>query len=161
MFDLLSNPNDTASRTGTRVARGLTLLVSALAQIVSARVHDDSPTQHALGTDQLDLLVRDGALGIALAVCLEVAEVADVAFAVRGGAVGLGERVDWEERKAVLAGRPVANGKGGWEAGMLAVRSSACAAIGVVTELVDVHAALGGGIVARDVVRDGGWGGLG
>lgn len=41
------------------------------------------------------------------------------------------------------------------------MRSSACAAIGVVTELVDVHAALGRGIMARDVVGDGCWGGLG
>ncbi len=41
------------------------------------------------------------------------------------------------------------------------MRSGAGAAIGVVAELVDVHAALGGGIVARDVVGDGGWGGLG
>lgn len=163
MLDLLSNTDDTASRTATRVARGLTLLVSALAQIVRASVHDDSPTQHALGTDQLDLLVRDGALRVALAVRLEVAEVADVAFAVRGGAVGLRERVDWVAEKAVSAGRRlrIESSMGGGEGGVLTVRSSACAAIGVVTELVDVHAALGRGIVARDVVRDGCRGGLG
>ena len=41
------------------------------------------------------------------------------------------------------------------------MRSGARAAVGVVTELVDVHAALGGGIVARDVVGDGCWGGFG
>lgn len=41
------------------------------------------------------------------------------------------------------------------------MRSSASATIGVVTELVDVHAALGRGIVAADVVRDGCWGGFG
>lgn len=45
--------------------------------------------------------------------------------------------------------------------GILTVRPSAGATIGVVTELVDVHAALGGGIVAADVVGDGCWGGLG
>lgn len=44
---------------------------------------------------------------------------------------------------------------------MITVRSSACAAIGVVTELVDVHAALGRGIIAADVVGYGCWGGLG
>ena len=33
--------------------------------------------------------------------------------------------------------------------------------VGVVTELMDVHATLGIGVVARDVVGDGCWGGLG
>ena len=39
--------------------------------------------------------------------------------------------------------------------------TGARAAIRVVAELVDVHAALGGGVVAFDVVGDGGRGGLG
>lgn len=132
---LLRNANDTASGTGTRVARSLTLLVSALAQVIRAGMHDDRPAQDALRSDQLDQLVRDGPLGVALAVGFEVAEVADVAFAVGGGAVGFGERVE--------------------------VGSSACAAVGVVTELVDVHAALGRGVVAADVVGDGCRGGFG
>ena len=38
------------------------------------------------------------------------------------------------------------------------VRPSAGAAVAVVTELVDVHATLGGGVVPGDVVGDGGWG---
>lgn len=102
---LLSDTNHTASRTTARIARNLTLLVTALAQIIRASVHDDGPAEHALGPDQLDLLVRDGALCVALAVRLEVAEIADVAFAVGGGAVGFGEGVDWEERRRdVLAG---------------------------------------------------------
>lgn len=105
MLNLLSNANDTASRTTAGIARSLTLLVSALAQIISASVHDDRPAQHALGPDQLDLLVRDGALGVPLAVGFEVAEVADVAFAVGGGAVGLGEGVDCEKRGFVLERR--------------------------------------------------------
>ena len=92
---LLSNANDTASGTSTRIARRLALLVSALAEIIRAAVDNDGPTEHALGANQLNLLVGDGALGVALGVRLEVAEVADVAFAVRGGAVGFGERVDW------------------------------------------------------------------
>lgn len=41
------------------------------------------------------------------------------------------------------------------------MRTGAGAAVGVVAELVDVHAALGRGVVARDVVGDGCWGGLG
>jgi hypothetical protein len=41
------------------------------------------------------------------------------------------------------------------------VRAGAGAAVGVVTESVDVHAALGVGIVARDVPGDLGVGGLG
>ena len=45
--------------------------------------------------------------------------------------------------------------------GILTVRSGAGAAVGVVTELVDVHAALGGGVVAAEVVGDGRWGGFG
>ena len=104
---LLSNTDDAASRTTARVARRLALLVSAFAQVVGARVHDDGPPEDALGADQLDLLVRDGALGVALGVRLEVTEVADVAFCVGGGAVGLAEGVDCgrkEKRKIVLAG---------------------------------------------------------
>jgi len=60
-------------------------------------VHDDGAAQHALGADQLDELVRDGAFGVALGVGLEVAQVADVALAVGGGAVGLVVGVDWWE----------------------------------------------------------------
>jgi hypothetical protein len=41
------------------------------------------------------------------------------------------------------------------------VRARAGAAVGVVTELVDVEATLSVGIVARDVVGDGGGAGLG
>lgn len=41
------------------------------------------------------------------------------------------------------------------------MRTSAGAAVGVVTKGVDVHATLGVGIVARDVPGDGGLGALG
>lgn len=99
MLDLLSNANDTTSRTTARVARSLTLLVSALTQVIGASMHDNGPTQHALRPDQLDVLVRDGALGVALAVGFEVAEVANVAFAVGGGAVRFGEGVDCRKRR--------------------------------------------------------------
>lgn len=40
------------------------------------------------------------------------------------------------------------------------MRASRRAAIGVVTELVDVHATLGVGVIAMDLVGDGGWGGV-
>lgn len=40
------------------------------------------------------------------------------------------------------------------------MRSGRGASVGVVAELVDVHSTLGVGIVAADVVGDGGWGRL-
>jgi hypothetical protein len=43
----------------------------------------------------------------------------------------------------------------------LTVRTSGCATVGVVTELVDVDATLSVGVVASDIPCDGGWGGLG
>jgi hypothetical protein len=87
---LLGDTDNTASRTGARVASLLALLVLALTE--------DGAAQHALRADQLDELVRDAALGVALGVGLEVAQVADVALAVGGGAVGLVVGVDcgWE-----------------------------------------------------------------
>ena len=63
--------------------------MAALAQVVSAGVHNNSAAEHALRADQLDELVGDGALSVALAVRLEVAQVADVALIVGRGAVGL------------------------------------------------------------------------
>ena len=96
--NLLGDTNDTASGTSASVASLLALLVLALAEVVSAGVDDDGAAEDALGADQLDVLVRDGALGVALGVGLEVAQVADVALAVGGGAVGLVVGVDckWE-----------------------------------------------------------------
>merc|ERR1712183_829605 len=134
-INLLGNTNNTASGTGAGVASLLALLVLALAEVVGAGVDDDGAAENALRADQLDELVRDGALGVALGVGLEVAQVADVALAVGGGAVGLVVGVE--------------------------VRTGAGAAVGVVTKGVDVHAALGVGIVAGDVPGDLGVGGLG
>ena len=151
---LLSDPNDAASRTTARVARRLALLVPALAEVVGARVHDDGAAEDALGPDELDLAVRQGPLGVALRVRLEVAEVADVAFCVRGGAVRFAEWVDC----GMVRMRWRKNGRG---ANLLTVRSGARAAVGVVAELVDVHAPVGGGVVAGDVVGDGRRGGFG
>lgn len=154
---LLSNTDDTASGTATSVTGLLALLVTALAEVVGASVHDDSAAEDALGADQLDVLVGHGALGVALGVGLEVAQVADVALAVAGGAVGLVVRVDW-------LGWLVLGGAVEWcgrDMGDLTVRTGAGAAVGVVTEGVDVHATLGVGVVAADVPGDLGLGGLG
>lgn len=56
-------------------------------------------------------------------------------------------------------------GEGGWKdvlwESQLTVRTGAGAAVGVVTEGVDVHATLGVGVVAGDVPGDLGLGGLG
>jgi len=127
--------NDTASRSGARVARLLALLVPAFSEVVGTGVDDDGAPQNAVLADQLDQAVGDAALGVALAVRLEVPEVTDVALAVDGGAV----------RLAV------------W----VVVRTGAGAAVGVVAKLVDVHATLGVGVVPGDVPGDGGGRGLG
>lgn len=73
--------------------------MAALAEVVGAGVHDDGPAEDALGPDQLDEFVGDGSLGVALAVRLEVAEIADVADVVGGGAVLLGVGVDCQGRR--------------------------------------------------------------
>lgn len=70
---LSSNANDPASRSAACIPRGLALLVSSLAQIVSTRMHNDGTAEDALGTDQLDEFVGDRAFRVALAVGLEVA----------------------------------------------------------------------------------------
>lgn len=62
-------------------------------------MNNNSAAKNALRADQLDELVRHAAGGVALGVGLEVAQVADVALAVAGGAVGLVVGVDCAERK--------------------------------------------------------------
>lgn len=91
---LLGDTNDTASRAGASVASLLALLIAALAQVVGAGVDNNGAAKDALGADQLDELVGNGAVGVALGVSLEVAQVADVALAVGGSTVGLVVRVD-------------------------------------------------------------------
>lgn len=56
--------------------------------------------QNALGSDQFDELVRHGGFHAALAVRLEVAQVADVAFLVVGSTMRLVEWVDWLEQES-------------------------------------------------------------
>ena len=89
----------------------------------------------AVGANQLDVAVLDRALGVALAVRLDVAEITNVAGGVRGSAVGLAVGVE--------------------------VRAGRGAAVGVVTKGVDVEAALSVGVVAGNVPGDGGGSRLG
>ena len=60
-----------------------------------------------------------------------------------------------------MDGRREGKGREGRGGGVFTMRTGAGAAVGVVAELVDVHAALGRGVVACDVVGDCGRGGLG
>lgn len=91
---LRRNADNPTSRSATGVSGKLALLVASSAQIVGAGMHDDGPAQHALGPDQLDESVGDGALGVALFVGFVVAEVADVADFVGRGTVVCGVGVD-------------------------------------------------------------------
>lgn len=75
--------------------------MSSPAQIVGAGMHDEGPPQHALGPDQLDELIGNAALGVALAVGLIIAEVTDVADLVGRGAVLCGVGVDWRKQVSV------------------------------------------------------------
>lgn len=55
---------------------------------------EDSYANDAVGANQLDKVVGDGALGIALSISLDVAEVTNVTGLIRGSSVGLVEGVD-------------------------------------------------------------------
>jgi hypothetical protein len=85
---------------------------------------------NTLASNQLDQLILDAPLRSSLSIGLEVAQVTDMALLVLWCAVRLVVRVEMGSR--------------------------ARAAVGVVTESVHVHAALGVGVVARNVVGYGG-----
>lgn len=108
----------------------------------------------AVGADQLDQRVGGRALGVALGIGLDVAEIANVAGLVGGSTVGLLVRVDWRQRVSTCEARVLQMQK-------LTVRAGRGAAVGVVTKGVDVEAPLGAGVVAGDVPGDGGRGRLG
>ena len=112
----------TAGRSRTSVARLEGLLVATLAEIVGTGMdnhgtlpsvsqsqpglqsqksqkvercgHGETYANDAVGANELDVRVLHGALGVALAVSLDVAEVADVSGLVRRSAVSLSVRVD-------------------------------------------------------------------
>ena len=140
---LVGNANDTASRAGASVASLLALFVVTLAEVISAGVDDDGAAENALRADQLDELVGDAALAVALAVGLEVSEVTNVALTVGWRAVGLALRVDWKMSMAVTIDSR--------KDGQHTVGTGAGAAVGVVAKGVDMHATLSVGVVAGDV----------
>lgn len=143
--------------------------MATLAEIIRAGVDDDSTlcrtclakcskfrpcvsyADNALRTDELDELVRYGALGVALGISLEVAQVADMAVLISRRAMLLVKWVDCcplESQETIFARvKPT-------------VWASGCAAVGVVAKSVDVDASLGVGIVASDIPRDCGRAGL-
>lgn len=97
------NANNPTRRPSTSIARSLALLMPSLPQIIRAGMHDDRTAQDALWPNKLDQGVLHAAFAVALAVGLEVAEVADVALAVGGGAVLLGVRVDCNSRERLIS----------------------------------------------------------
>jgi hypothetical protein len=119
-------------------------------------MHHDCASEHALRANELDELVLHAALRVALPVRLEVAKVTYVAVAVFWGAVFLAVGVDCatlvstSSEAVLLAGGCVRT-----------MRTSARAAVGIVTESMDVHATLGVGIVAGHIPADGRRGALG
>lgn len=135
VLNLVGDADDTAGRTGASVSSLEGLLVVALAEVVGAAVRNDGTADDALGTNELDELVLDRALGVAVGVGLDVAKVTNVTGLVAAIAVGLAVRVE--------------------------VRTSGGAAVSVVTKGVNVEATLGVGVVALDVPRDSGGLGLG
>ncbi len=132
---LLRNTDDATRRPSPSIPRTLTLLMPPLAQIIGTGMHHNRASKHTLRPNQLDMLIRNRILSITLPIRREVAQVTDVTLVVLGCAVGFAEGVE--------------------------VGAGAGAAVGVVAELVDVHAALGGGVVAGDVVGYGCGGGFG
>jgi|SRR5690242_5397116 len=103
----------------------------------------------ALGANELDQLVLDAALGVTLAIGLEVTEVTNVALLVVGGTVGLVVRVDCGGQLCRGCCRRTRSVTGGCRA--LTVGSGRSAAVGVVAEGVNVHATLSVGVVTGDV----------
>ena len=119
--------------------------MSALAQVVGSGVDDNGAlvtvlafqlakstkqvgetyADDALRANQLDELVCDASLRVTLTVGLEVTQVTNVALLILGSTVGL------------VVGVEMGTGR--------------CAAVCVVAESVDVHAALSVGVVAGDV----------
>jgi len=100
--------------------------------------------------DQLDQLVLDRALCVALAISLEVAQVTDVTLLVRWSTVGLSLRVDCGSGRKRSVGEILTEAVGSVK-GILTVRAGAGAAVGVVAIGMDVHATLSVGIMASDV----------
>lgn len=124
--------------------------MASLTKIVSCTVHNnralDLPSalvfktpkggwrgtypQDAFRPDQLDVFIHDGPYSNTLAVRLNVSQITNVSFTVVGCTVALSERVE--------------------------MRSGRGASVAVVTKFVDVHSTLGVGVIASNIVGDGG-----
>lgn len=176
MGRLCGNANDTAGRSWAGVASLLALLVPAFTEIIGSRVDDDGAlyycqsldllkilekgqtySENAVLADQLDKAVADAAFGIALGIGLEVAQVTDMAFRIGRATVGLAVGVVWSHISVFVSALFPRL------ASLRTVRAGAGASVGVVSELMDVDATLGIGVVAGDVPGDGsrrGFGGL-
>lgn len=96
----------------------------SLAQVVGTGVNDDGSADDRVGTDKRELRIADLDLGDTRGVGLEVAQVTDVPNFSGSVTVGGTGRVE--------------------------VRTGGGAAVGVVTELVDVEASLGVGVHVLD-----------
>lgn len=142
---LCGNANDTASWTATSVSSLLALSVATLSKIIGAGVHNNSAAEDALWADQLDQLVLDRALCVALAIGFEVSEVTDVALRILWSTVLLAVWVDCKNSQ--LYNLPCWPG---WQV-LRTMWAGAGAAVGVVAERVNVHATLSVGVVAGDV----------
>lgn len=129
---------------------------SAITSFSLARGLEFTYANDAVGANQLDEAVLDGALGIALAIRVNVAEIADVAGVIRGSTVVLAVGVNWMGESAFLLGSIY---RGSFE--QRTVRAGRGAAVGVVTKSVNVEAALSVGVVAGHVPGDGGGSRLG
>jgi len=84
----------TASWTRTGVASLLGLLTVTLSEVVGTGVNNDGTAEDALWANQLDELVRYGALSVSLSVGLEVAQVTNVTLRIGWSTVGLAVWVD-------------------------------------------------------------------
>lgn len=109
------------------------------------------------------MLVLNAALGVALSIGLDVAQVTYVTVLIGGSTVGLVVRVDLEAGEVSLrvVGRWTRLRQDRGLGLLLTVRAGRCAAVSVVTKGVDVEATLGIGVVASDVPGDGGGSRLG
>src|SRR4051812_24645839 len=76
---LRRDANDPAGRSRSGVASLQALLAVAPAQVVGTGVDDNGAANDTLWPDELHEPVLDGALGVSLAVRLDIAEIADVA----------------------------------------------------------------------------------
>ena len=110
---------------------------------------------NAVGTDELDQRVGHGALGVALPVSLDVAQVTDVSGLIRGGSMVFAVGVDYRSGESLVRLLPsdvehrlaIAAGEAG-QVAKLTVRAGRGAAVGIVTKGVNVETTLGIGVVA-------------